>query len=131
MNLENVIKECFPTGMKYNEAAQLCLLLYVRKIDALPEAIQKECNKDNLAKVFSSLSSKGFIVSEPLEASLYGANFHSVKEKGHWIEVIASIFKNHGTLNNELSERLYTSLTRNLCSLQSRLDAANDAAPHN
>jgi len=115
MNLETYISGAFPQGLSYNEAAQLCLRLY-RRVDGIPEELQKECSKDGLADVFSRLEARGFLNTEPLTAGYYGANFHNVKEKGHWIEVIASIFKKSDTVDFELGESLVDRLTR--CSVR-------------
>ena len=41
-----------------------------------------------------------------LTAAIYGANFHDTKDKGHWIEVMASIFKMQGTADAERGKTL-------------------------
>jgi hypothetical protein len=112
MNLETYIKEVFPDGLSYNETAQLCLLFYSVEIESLPEVCKAECNKDTLSNIFASLAQQGFLNTDAIEAPLYGANFHEVTDKGHWIEVIASIFKKGNTVNNELGIKLKSSLTR-------------------
>lgn len=110
MNLELYILEAFPNGLSYNEAAQLCLRLYCTT-DALPEYLHTECSKEELAKVFSRLTASGFLTDEPLLSTLYGANHHNIDDKGHWIEVIASIFKKGNTRDMELGELLVNRLT--------------------
>ncbi len=111
MTLEFLIKRSFPEGLSYNEAAQLCLRLY-SVADCVPEALQSECNKNDLAVLFSGLSESGFLNSDNLEAVLYGANFHDVNDKGHWIEVIASIFKKGDTVDHQMGDVLASRLTR-------------------
>lgn len=45
-----------------------------------------------------------------LLASKYGANFRAVNEKGHWIEVIASIFKKGNTMDALAAKTLMKTL---------------------
>jgi hypothetical protein len=116
MNLLNYIKEAFVDGLTYDEAAQLCLRLYCN-VEGLPETLKEQCNKNNLAEVFAALSASGFIKGSTVGAVLYGANFHEVFEKGHWVEVIASIFKKGNTANMELREEVFQRLTLRSSSL--------------
>lgn len=113
MNLQEYISQAFPQGLPYNDAAQLCLQLY-RTVDDIPRQFHEQCTKDNLAEVFARLVDTGTITGQPLTAAIYGANFHSPKDKGHWIEVIASIFSKGDTVDMErgktLAKRLTTSL---------------------
>ncbi len=60
MNLQNYIKDNFVEGLNYEEAAQLILRLYC-SVDGLPETLKEQCNRNNLAEVFSTLSASGFI----------------------------------------------------------------------
>ena len=92
MELQEYISGAFPEGLSYNDAAQLCLRLYCT-LDGVPAELHTQCNKDNLSEVFARLAGVGFIKGSTTLSSLYGARFHSVSDKGHWVEVIASIFK--------------------------------------
>jgi hypothetical protein len=103
MNLENYIATAFPDGLTYTEAAQLCLRLYCT-VDGIPQVFHSECSKDGLAETFARLCQRGFLTTEPLTATMYGARFHAVTEKGHWIEVIASLLKIGNTRDPELGE---------------------------
>jgi hypothetical protein len=109
MDLETHLKQAFPDGLPYNDAAQLCLRLYCT-VDVLPAALQAQCSKEGLAEVFAGLSRQEFMIDRPLTAARYGATFHDVWDKGHWIEVIASVFKKGDTVDapvgRELAERL-------------------------
>jgi hypothetical protein len=111
MGIETYIREGFPEGLRYNEAAQLCLRLYCA-LDGVPEELHSQCSKDGLAEAFARLAASGFLTDEPIFAALYGANFHRVEEKGHWIEIIASLFKKGNTRDMELGEALVSRLTR-------------------
>jgi hypothetical protein len=111
MDIETYIRDGFPEGLLYNEAAQLCLRLYCQ-VDGIPEELHKECSKDGLAEAFASLAAGGFLRDQPLSAALYGANFHRVGEKGHWIEIIASLLKKGNTRDMELGEAIASRLTR-------------------
>lgn len=111
MNLEAYIAAAFPEGLSYNEAAQLCLRLY-RTVGGVPADLHSQCSKDGLAEVFARLAGRGLLTTDPqLMASYYGANFHAVHEKGHWIEVIASIFKKGDSVNFEIGEAATLRLT--------------------
>ncbi len=110
MDLLHYIKDAFPEGLTYDEAAQLCLRLY-SVADGLPEPLIAQCNKNNLGEVFAALAASGFINGNTIHSVLYGANFHEVFEKGHWVEVIASIFKKGNTVDIEKGDKLFKSLT--------------------
>jgi hypothetical protein len=116
MNLLDYIEEAFVDGLTYDEAAQLCLRLYC-SVDGLPETLKEQCSKDNLAETFAALSASGFIKGSTSSSALYGANFHEVVEKGHWVEVIASIFKNGKSVDAAQGDRLVKSLTLRSSSL--------------
>lgn len=105
MDLEAFIAEAFPRRLPCNEAAQLCLRLYC-SVDGLPSPLHAQCSKDGLADVFASLARRGFVTTAPVTAALYGANFHDVRDKGHWIEIIASIFKKGDTVDPSLGKVL-------------------------
>ena len=111
MDLEKYICEGFPDGLSYNETAQLCLRLYCT-VDGIPPHLHLQCTKDNLAVVFARLAQRGFMTTPALLAVLYGANFHAVTEKGHWVEVIASIFKKGDTRDAAIGEPLVERLTK-------------------
>ncbi|MEZ0231501.1 MAG: hypothetical protein ACAH12_01570 [Methylophilaceae bacterium] len=111
MELVSYINRGFRNGLSYDEAAQLCLRLYC-SLDGLPESLHYQCTKENLADAFSSLASSGFIKGGYSGAVIYGANFHSATEKGHWVEVIASIFKKQNTVNMAVGESLINRLTQ-------------------
>jgi len=112
MDLARYIRGAFPDGLTYKDAAQLCLSLYC-STDGLPEALKLHCSKDGLAEVFASLARHGFVRGDTLLSSLYGANFHDVQDKGHWIEVIASLFKMGNTVDIQSGRALVGVLTAN------------------
>lgn len=106
MELKQYLSNVFPDGLAYNDAAQLCLQLYC-SLDGVPERFHTQCNKDSLAEVFARLAGSGFITDNPeVRAPLYGASFHAINEKGHWIEVIASIFKKGDTVDVVIAKSL-------------------------
>jgi len=110
VTLERHIERVFPEGLSYQDAAQLCLRLY-SSVDGVPARLHSECSKDGLAETFARLAQRGLVNTPALEAALYGANFHAVQEKGHWVEVIASIFKKGGTVDAQAGARLAARLT--------------------
>jgi hypothetical protein len=110
MELLPYINDAFPDGLTYDETAQLCLRLYCT-VEGLPDPLKEQCNKNNLGEVFAALSAAGFINGATYYSVTYGANFHEVSEKGHWVEVIASIFKKGNTVDIEQGDKLFKSLT--------------------
>jgi hypothetical protein len=109
MELQQYIARAFPDGLSYNDMAQLCLRLY-GTVEGMPSELHAQCSKDNLVEVFSRLAGSGFIKDDIQTSSLYGANFHSENEKGHWVEVIASIFRSGDTVDMLVGESLARTL---------------------
>jgi hypothetical protein len=110
MNIEEYIESGFPDGLEYNMAVQLCLRLFCT-VEGIPASLHEECTKQNLAQVFTNLASKGFVKGSTLESAIYGANHHGINEKGHWVEIIASIFKTGDTVNNKIGAEVASRLT--------------------
>jgi len=108
--IEELIKKSFPSGLPYNSAVQLCQRLFC-STEGIPSEHHKECSKENLPEIFAKLSVDGFINTVEHEAVLYGANFHDINDKGHWVEVIASIFKFREIVDEGLGEQLVSHLT--------------------
>lgn len=94
MRLADFLCEKFQDGIQYEDAAQLCMSIYCIG-NILPEGvIDDELSMDRIAEAFSELSRKGLIKNYVAYKSVsYGANYHSIDDKGHWIEVQASILK--------------------------------------
>ncbi|WP_438424971.1 hypothetical protein [Aquimarina macrocephali] len=87
------LNQSLPNDIKYRELSNLCLTLFCN-ISILPEKFQSlELNKENLAIIFSKIAKEKEIPSYPPIASLYGASFHNSYDKGHWLEVMASVLK--------------------------------------
>jgi hypothetical protein len=96
-----------PGGLGYWDATQLCLRLYCTA-NGVPDFLCPTLTLEGLAEAFSELARKGWVhdVESPLQA-LYGAQFHGVNDKGHWIEVITSIFKKGaGVIDHAKGEEL-------------------------
>lgn len=91
--LASYLRQRMPIGMSYPDAAQLCLRLYCIA-DGVPDDLQPPLTRLALADTFAELAGVGWIHDrDSVLIGLYGANFHAVTDKGHWIEVIASIYK--------------------------------------
>jgi len=112
MNIQVLISNSFEKGLSYNQAAQLCLRLYC-SLDGVPECVHEQCTKENLALIFSELAKSNFIVGDTSESILYGANHHLITDKGHWVEVITSIFKIGNTVKNSVGSELISQITSN------------------
>ncbi len=69
--------------MNYLDAVQLCLRLYCT-VDGVPKSLLP-LSKETLSDVFSQLGSAEWVRD---------ADVREVEERRHWIEVIATIFKN-------------------------------------
>jgi hypothetical protein len=110
MKIQQYIERIFADGLSYEEAAQLCLRLYIT-VDGIPDVFHEQCSKDGLAEAFAGLAAKGLVKGGASLATIYGANFHAIHEKGHWIEVIASIFKEGGLVDMDVGDRLVKRLT--------------------
>lgn len=86
--------EKFKGGIAYEDATQLCLAIYCIA-DVLPVPIPKdELTMDGLAEIFAEAARRGLVHDyAAYKAVPYGANYHGVADKGHWIEVMASVLK--------------------------------------
>jgi len=78
--------------MRYRDAAQLCIRFYIT-VDGVPEPLLP-LTKPKLGDAFAELAAAGWVVEERVTyASLYGAQHHEITDRGHWVEVIASVLK--------------------------------------
>lgn len=105
MNLESALIEAFPEGISYDDAVNLCLRIYCC-VDGVPLSLHDECSKEGLSEVFANLYRKGSILGPTSSSVLYGANYHSCSDTGHWIEVIASIFKKQMSYDSVKAQEL-------------------------
>ncbi|WP_025664646.1 hypothetical protein [Aquimarina megaterium] len=100
------LNQSLPSNIDYRALSNLCLTLFCT-IDILPEKFQSlELNKENLAILFSKIAKEKEIPSYPPIASLYGASFHNSYDKGHWLEVMASVLKLGNEPDIKEAERL-------------------------
>ncbi len=105
MNLQQAISESFPEGIGYEDAAILCLRLYC-SLDSVPAHLHSECNKEMISESFAQLYKDGLIIGPTCSSIIYGANFHSCEDKGHWVEIIASIFKKNMSYDQKKAKEL-------------------------
>ena len=104
-DLATYLMDRLPGGMGYPDAAQLCLRLYCT-VDGVPEELCP-LDKERLGEAFARLAKAGWVRQEEMwHTSLYGATFHQLTDKGHWIEVMASTFKRRHVVNFERAESL-------------------------
>ena len=91
-DLASYLKAQLPEGMCYYDSVQLCFRLFCT-VDGVPKALLPIL-KETLGDAFARLASIGWVRDDDAGYSvLYGASFHRVTDRGHWIEVISSIFK--------------------------------------
>lgn len=97
----------YPSGMNYPDAAQLCLRLYCTA-DGVPPHMHSELTMQGLANTFAELAQSGWVHQQDSSWRVtFGAHFHEVSDRGHWIEVMASIFKlNPGAVDRVQGEAL-------------------------
>jgi len=94
MRLVDFLSEYFRDGIQYEDAVQLCLAIYSSS-DILPLLVQQDdLSMDKIAEAFANIAKLGLIKNYiPYKATFYGATYHAIEDKGHWIETQASIFK--------------------------------------
>src|SRR5262252_675507 len=81
-----------PTGMLYRDAAQLCIRLYIT-VEGVPKTLLP-LTKPKLGDAFAELAAAGWVREEGVPyAFLYGAQHHEMTDRGHWVEVVASVLK--------------------------------------
>lgn len=62
--------------------------------EGLPQSIVNGFNKDDQSEAFAAFVTKYLPADFDASSSVkFGANFHRATDKGHWVEVIASIYK--------------------------------------
>lgn len=107
MRLLDYLQEWLKQGIPYEDATDLCKAIYCRS-DILPAVVeQSDLSMEPIASAFSALCKRGLISGySPQKAIVSGANYHEITEKGHWIEVQASILKLAATYNTERIDQL-------------------------
>ena len=91
-DLASYLEARVPEGISYPDAVQLCLRLYCT-VDGVPDQLLP-LSKETLGDAFARLANAGWVQEDKTGHSvLYGARLHQVTDRGHWIEVIAAIFK--------------------------------------
>ena len=92
-----------PGGMPYVEAARLCQRLYCT-VDGVPENLLP-LSKEVLAATFSDLAKNNWVGGQHrIYSPIFGASFHEVTDKGHWLEVMASLLKQSDHSKYDLDE---------------------------
>ena len=87
------LNQILPNDISYRQLSNLCLTLFCT-CSILPEKFRNIIlDKESLAIIFSKIAKEKEILSYPPIASFYGASFHDSHDKGHWLEVMASILK--------------------------------------
>ena len=105
-SLAAYLKSRVPDGMDYRCSAQLCLRLYCT-VNGVPNELLP-LTKEALGDVFAALARDGWVHEDELIYSvILGAHLHEVTDRGHWVEVIGSIFKKGpGVIDMDLGARL-------------------------
>ncbi|TPN87381.1 hypothetical protein [Aquimarina algicola] len=87
------LNQSLPNDIQYRDLSNLCLTLFCN-VSILPDKFQSiKLDNENLAIILSKIAKEKAIPSYPSTASIYGASFHNSYDKGHWLEVMASILK--------------------------------------
>ena len=99
--LTQFLMERLPADIPYDDLAQLCLGVHAYAT-GMPDDLLPLLNKEDQACAFAELVRLRFDDEYGSgRAAFYGASLHPPTEKGHWIEVIASIYKIGNTLDLE------------------------------
>ena len=105
-----------PADIAYDDLAQLCLGLHCY-VDGVPSDLQPLLNKEDQAEAFADFVRNRFDEDYGTgESAKYGANHHRPTDKGHWIEVIASMYKTGGAFDAEREREIRRKLTANKAS---------------
>jgi len=100
------LNKSLPDNVNYMNLSNLCLTIFFT-VDILPEEFQSlELDKEALSIIFSEICKKRNVATHPNNASLFGASFHSSHDKGHWLEVLASVLKLNTKPNIEEAKKL-------------------------
>ncbi|AXT52256.1 hypothetical protein D1818_15935 [Aquimarina sp. BL5] len=103
------LNQSLSSNIQYRDLSNLCLTLFCN-VSVLPETFQSlKLDKESLANIFSKIAKEKMIPSYPSTASLYGASFHNTYDKGHWLEVMASILKMGNEPDTKEAEKLLVS----------------------
>ncbi len=106
MHLTDYLRTTFQDGITYRDAANLCLALYC--VNLIPAGkVNESLTMEVIAQSFADLAKQGLITDHVrYESVSFGAEYHSIEDKGHWIEVQASIIKKGMKAEVERIERL-------------------------
>jgi hypothetical protein len=92
-NLASLLQKRRPDGLAYQQAAQLCQRLFVSVAGVPEDCLPK--NGAEQADTFAELARCGWVrESDSCFRALYGAHFHEITDRGHWLEVMACVVKN-------------------------------------
>ena len=111
--LTQYLIDCLPKDLPYDDLAQLCIGIHIY-VDGIPDELFPILNKDNQAMAFAEFVRQRFDDSYGYAISgHYGASYHRPTEKGHWIEVIASIYKDGTTFDRVREKAIRDKITAN------------------
>ncbi len=109
--LTQYLTDRLPKDVSYDDLAQLCMGLHVY-VDGIPSEMQGLLNKDDEAMAFAEFVRQRFDDSYGYAASArYGANLNRPTEKGHWLEVIASIYKDGAIFDRQREKSIREKFT--------------------
>ena len=109
--LSQYLLDRLPAGIAYDDLAQLCLGLHCY-VDGIPSDLQPLLNKEDQAEAFADFVGSWFDETYGGgESARYGANHHRPTDKGHWIEVIASMYKTGRAFDAEREREIRHRLT--------------------
>jgi hypothetical protein len=99
--LTQYLLDHLPDDIPYDDLAQLCVGLHMHA-DGVPARRHPLLNGDEQASAFAELVQQRFNDDYGrFDWARYGARMHRPTEKGHWVEVIASIYKDGDTFEPE------------------------------
>jgi hypothetical protein len=111
MHLADYLRTTFRDGITYRDAAHLCLAMYCVDNTLPTGVVDDKLSMEVIAEAFADLAQHGLIKEfVSYESVPFGANYHSIDDKGHWVEVQASVLKKGMKCEVERVERLKKSM---------------------
>lgn len=93
--LASYLKQRHPSGMAYRDAAILCTRLF-GTADGVPENLLP-LTKVVIADAFAKLAKNGWVTElNDFQPYAPSASSHEVTDRGHWIEIMVSLFSKEG-----------------------------------
>ena len=93
MDLADYLLDRYSNGLRYVDAANACLLLFVADIVLPVELSPPARTRQEIAAAFAALAERGGVhPRDEREEFEFGRNPHALDEEAHWSTVIDSVY---------------------------------------